>query len=54
MGVPKIRGTFLGVHIRTTIFCGLYWGPPKLENYQIKLLKQGNPVMCYQPTYCKI
>ena len=27
-GVPKIRGTFLGVPIiRTVVFGGLYWGP---------------------------
>ena len=30
-GVPKIRGTILGVPIiRTIIFWGLYWGPPIL------------------------
>ena len=28
-GLPKIRGTILGVPItRTIIFWGLYWGPP--------------------------
>ena len=28
MGVPKIRGTFLGFPIiRTIVFCGLSWGP---------------------------
>ena len=30
-GIPKIRGTFLGVPIiRTLVFWGLYWGPPYL------------------------
>ena len=33
-GVPKIRGTFLGVPIiRIIIFLGLYWGPPILGSY---------------------
>ena len=28
MGFPKIRGTFLGVHIiRAIVYLGLYWGP---------------------------
>ena len=32
-GVPKIRGTLLGVpKIRTIVFWGLYWGPPILGN----------------------
>ena len=36
MGVPKIRGTFLGVLIiRTIVFRGLHWGPLILGNYQI-------------------
>ena len=35
-GFPKIRGTFLGVPaIRSIVFCGLYWGPPTLGNYQV-------------------
>ena len=35
-GVPKIRGTFLGVPIRrTTVFWGLYWGLPVLGNYNL-------------------
>ena len=33
-GVPKIRGTILGVPIiRIIIFWGLYWGPLLLGNY---------------------
>ena len=35
-GLPKIRGSFLGVPIiRTMVFWGLYWGPPILGNSQI-------------------
>ena len=35
-GLPKIRGTFLGVPIRRTIvYWGLYWGPPSLGNYHL-------------------
>ena len=35
-GFPKIRGPFLGVPIkRTTVFWGLYSGPPILGNYHI-------------------
>ena len=35
-GVPKIRGTILGVPIiRTLVFWGLHWGPPILGNYHI-------------------
>ena len=37
-GFPKIRGTFLGVPIiRTIVYWGLYWVPPILGNYHIKL-----------------
>ena len=33
---PKVRGTFLGVHIiRTIAYLGLYWGPPILGNYHM-------------------
>ena len=36
MGVPKIRGTFLGVPVtRMIVYEGLYWGPPILGNYHI-------------------
>ena len=35
-GFPKIRGTFLGVPIISTIvFWGLYWGSPILGNHHI-------------------
>ena len=35
-GVPKIRGTFLGVPtIRIIIFGDPYWGPPILGNYHM-------------------
>ena len=35
-GVPKIRGTILGVLItRTIVFWDLYWGPRILGNYHI-------------------
>ena len=35
-GFPKIRGTFVGVHIlRTVVDLGLYWGPPILGNDQV-------------------
>ena len=35
-------GTFLGVPIiRTTVFWGLYWGPPILGNYPISPYKSG-------------
>ena len=36
-GLPKIRGTFLGVpRIRTIVFRDLYWGHPILGNYRIQ------------------
>ena len=39
-GFPKIRCTTLGVPIiRTTVFWGLYWGPPILGNYHLDPLK---------------
>ena len=35
-GVPKIRGTFLGVLItRTVVFGGLYRGPPICGSYHL-------------------
>ena len=35
-GVPKIRGTILGVPIvGNIVFWGLYWGPLVLGNYQL-------------------
>ena len=40
MGVPKIRGTLVGVPIiRTIVFWGLCWGPPILGNYHIGMQK---------------
>ena len=37
-GLPKIRGSFLGVPIiRTIVFWGLYWGPPFLGNSHLEL-----------------
>ena len=37
-GLPKMRGTFLGVPIiRTIVFWGLYWGLPILGIYQMVL-----------------
>ena len=39
MGVPKIIGTFLGVPvIRSIVFWGLYWGPPILGNYHVRIM----------------
>ena len=36
---PKFRGTFLGVPIiRTITFLGLYWGPPILGMYHIRVI----------------
>ena len=36
MGVPKIRGTILGVLIiRIIVFWGLYWGPLIWGNYHM-------------------
>ena len=35
-GLPKIKGTFLGVPItRTIVFWGLFWGSPTLGSYCI-------------------
>ena len=35
-GVPKIRGTILGVLIiRIVVYWGLYWGSPTLGNYHL-------------------
>ena len=40
-GVPKIRGTILGVlTTRIIIYWGQYWGPPILGNYHIPLPKE--------------
>ena len=42
-GLPKIRGTFLGVPIiRTVVFLGLYWGHPTLGNYQYRVANWGS------------
>ena len=36
-GLPKIRGTILGVPIiRIIVFWGLYWGPPKFGKLPFK------------------
>ena len=36
-GLPKIRGTLLGVPIiRTIVYWGLHWGPLILGNYHLK------------------
>ena len=33
---PKIKGTFLGVPIiSTSVFWGLYWGPPIIGSYHV-------------------
>ena len=39
--VPKIVGTFLGVHtIRTIVFRDLYWGTPILGKYHLGIVSR--------------